>query len=65
MRHHVVANSEGVLWFSVDLLDLLLVGGEDVKSEGILFLGSEGETELGAVFSEFLLGGDICVGLGM
>ena len=52
---HVVSNNEGVLWVGVDLLVFSILGSEDVHSEGVLFLGSVVDVEVGNVVHESLL----------
>ena len=52
----VVSNGEGVGWVSVDHGILGVLGGEDVKSEFVLLLGSVGESMGSEVLNEALLG---------
>jgi len=49
---HVVSNGECVLWIGVDLIVSSVSLGEEIHSEGVLFLGSVGDTVVGNVFHE-------------
>jgi hypothetical protein len=55
---HVVSNNKGVLWIGVDLFVIDISLGEEGHSEGVLFLGSVGESVCGNVFHEF--GFEVC-----
>ena len=49
---HVVSNNKGVLWIGVDLFVIGISLGEEGHSEGVLFLGSIVNVEVGNVFHE-------------
>ena len=50
-----MSNNEGVLWVGVDLVVFSILGGEDLHSEGVLFLSSVVDVEVGNVVHESLL----------
>jgi hypothetical protein len=49
---HVVSNYEGVCWVGVDLVVFSILGSEDLHSEGVFFLGSVVDVEVGNVVHE-------------
>jgi len=59
-----VSNTEGVSWVGVDLVVFSILGSEDLHSEGVLFLGSVVDVEVGNVVHESLLDFDILGGGG-
>ena len=59
-----MSNNEGVAWVGVDLVVFSILGGKDVHSESVFFLGSVVKREVGYVIHESLLDFDILGGAG-